>query len=286
VQINCSYYSAVGDKDLWYLLARAIQFFTPGIPLVYYVGLLAGANDIELVENTKNGRDINRHSYGLEEAVAETDRPVVKAREALCLWLSTALPAMRVCWPLQLCAQKCCPADQALLCASGTRRLDKLADPQLSAAQARTLSYSQLKALSVQILFELARFRNAHPAFNGTFELLDTIQDIRDSILYVPDIAENALSSRDGGDGAGAFPGTYESHDRMFSEDGLGGSGFGAAMCAGVNADNLDENSNFLTDVVGASVDILASVDSMDAGDWCAPLSARSGALQQCKKQD
>lgn len=78
LQINCSYFSAVGNHDDWYLLSRAIQFFTPGIPLVYYVGLLAGANDIDLVEATKNGRDINRHAYGLEEAIDETDRPVVR----------------------------------------------------------------------------------------------------------------------------------------------------------------------------------------------------------------
>jgi hypothetical protein len=28
-------------------MARAIQFFTPGLPMVYYVGLLAGRNDHE-----------------------------------------------------------------------------------------------------------------------------------------------------------------------------------------------------------------------------------------------
>ena len=32
-----------------YLLARAIQFFLPGIPQVYYVGLLAGHNDMPLL---------------------------------------------------------------------------------------------------------------------------------------------------------------------------------------------------------------------------------------------
>ena len=32
-----------------YLVARAIQFFVPGIPQVYYVGLLAGTNDMELL---------------------------------------------------------------------------------------------------------------------------------------------------------------------------------------------------------------------------------------------
>lgn len=41
-QINCSYYSALGNDDDSYLLARAVQFFAPGIPQVYYVGLLAG----------------------------------------------------------------------------------------------------------------------------------------------------------------------------------------------------------------------------------------------------
>ena len=80
LQINCSYYSAVGNRDDWYLLARAIQFFTPGIPLVYYVGLLAGENDVALVEATKNGRDINRHEFSLDEAIGETDRPVVRVR--------------------------------------------------------------------------------------------------------------------------------------------------------------------------------------------------------------
>lgn len=29
-----------------YLLARAIQFWTPGVPVIYYIGLFAGANDM------------------------------------------------------------------------------------------------------------------------------------------------------------------------------------------------------------------------------------------------
>ena len=66
-QVNCTYYSALGNNDKAYLLARAIQFFAPGIPQVYYVGMLAGENDIELMEETKNGRDINRHYYSKEE---------------------------------------------------------------------------------------------------------------------------------------------------------------------------------------------------------------------------
>src|SRR5699024_4446589 len=46
-QVNTTYYSALGERDDAYLLARAIQFFAPGVPQVYYVGLLAGRNDIE-----------------------------------------------------------------------------------------------------------------------------------------------------------------------------------------------------------------------------------------------
>jgi len=77
-QINCTYYSALGCNDDAYIAARAIQFFTPGIPQVYYVGLLAGENDIELVEKTKLGRNINRHNYSLEEIKTEIKKPVVQ----------------------------------------------------------------------------------------------------------------------------------------------------------------------------------------------------------------
>ncbi|MBN2626340.1 MAG: sucrose phosphorylase [Spirochaetales bacterium] len=77
-QINCTYYSALGNDDAKYLLARAIQFFAPGIPQVYYVGLLAGENDIELLEKTKQGRDINRHYFSLEEVAQNQERPVIR----------------------------------------------------------------------------------------------------------------------------------------------------------------------------------------------------------------
>lgn len=77
-QVNCTYYSALGDDDNAYLLARAVQFFAPGIPQVYYVGLLAGKNDLQLLEETKVGRNINRHYYELDEIEKEVERPVVK----------------------------------------------------------------------------------------------------------------------------------------------------------------------------------------------------------------
>lgn len=77
-QINCTYYSALECNDDSYLAARTIQFYTPGIPQVYYVGLLAGENDIKLVEETLNGRDINRHYYNLDEIHEEIQKPVVQ----------------------------------------------------------------------------------------------------------------------------------------------------------------------------------------------------------------
>lgn len=77
-QINCTYYSALGDNDDAYLLSRAVQFFAPGIPQVYYVGMFAGKNDLKLLEETKVGRNINRHYYSVEEVETELQRPVVK----------------------------------------------------------------------------------------------------------------------------------------------------------------------------------------------------------------
>lgn len=76
-QINTTYYSALGNDDLRYFIARLIQVFAPGIPQVYYVGLLAGKNDLELLEKTKEGRNINRHYYTKEEVAEEIKRPVV-----------------------------------------------------------------------------------------------------------------------------------------------------------------------------------------------------------------
>ena len=104
-QVNCTYYDALGQRDAEYLIARALQFFAPGIPQVYYVGLLAGTNDLDLLHRTGVGRDINRHYYSCQEIDSELTRPVV------------------------------------------------------------------------QSLFDLMRFRNAHPAFAGEFHLLPSADD-------------------------------------------------------------------------------------------------------------
>jgi len=98
-QINCTYYDALSRRDDEYLIARALQFFAPGIPQVYYSGLLAGTNDLDLLRRTGVGRDINRHYYTRAELE------------------------------------------------------------------------EQVKATIVRALFDLIRFRNAHPAFGGNFRV-------------------------------------------------------------------------------------------------------------------
>jgi sucrose phosphorylase len=77
-QVNCTYYDALGRNDRAYLIARAIQFFAPGIPQVYYVGLLAGMNDMKLLEETNVGREINRHYYSWDEVQEALTKPVVQ----------------------------------------------------------------------------------------------------------------------------------------------------------------------------------------------------------------
>lgn len=77
-QVNCTFYDALGRNDRDYLIARAIQFFAPRIPQVYYVGLLAGTNDMRLLEETNVGREINRHYYTWNEVQEALARPVVQ----------------------------------------------------------------------------------------------------------------------------------------------------------------------------------------------------------------
>lgn len=82
-QVNCTYFDALGGDERAYLLARAVQFFLPGVPQVYYVGLLAGANDMALLARSGVGRDINRRHYDVAEIDAALQRPVVQRLLAL-----------------------------------------------------------------------------------------------------------------------------------------------------------------------------------------------------------
>ncbi len=77
-QINSTYYDALGKNDDAYIFARCIQFFVPGVPQVYYVGLLAGENYYEGIDISGDGRDNNRYNYSLGEIEKECNKDVVK----------------------------------------------------------------------------------------------------------------------------------------------------------------------------------------------------------------
>ena len=93
-QINCTFYDALGRRDDEYLVARGIQCFVPGIPQIYYVGLLAGTNDMERLRRTGEGRDVNRHSYSADELHHALRQPVVTTLLTL-LRLRNAHPAFQ-----------------------------------------------------------------------------------------------------------------------------------------------------------------------------------------------
>jgi sucrose 6(F)-phosphate phosphorylase len=91
-QIRGTYYSLLGCDDDAYIAARAIQFFAPGVPQVYYVGLLAGQNDVEAVALTGEGREINRHNFTMDEIKVAAEKDVVRRLERL-IWLRNQHPA-------------------------------------------------------------------------------------------------------------------------------------------------------------------------------------------------
>lgn len=78
-QVNCTFLDALGDERA-YLTARLVQLFIPGIPQVYYVGLLGGRNDMDLLARTGVGRDINRHFYDPAEVEAALATPLVRGQ--------------------------------------------------------------------------------------------------------------------------------------------------------------------------------------------------------------
>lgn len=77
-QLNCTFYEALKKDDFLYYCARAIQIFTPGIPQIYYNGLLAGENDFKRVEKLKDPREINRTQYTINEAFEKLKNPLVE----------------------------------------------------------------------------------------------------------------------------------------------------------------------------------------------------------------
>lgn len=85
-QVNCTFFDALGGDDARHRMARLIQVLLPGVPQIYYVGMLNGANDMKLLERTGVGRDINRHHYSPDELAAALRRPAVRELLALYSW--------------------------------------------------------------------------------------------------------------------------------------------------------------------------------------------------------
>ncbi|GAA0808147.1 alpha-amylase family glycosyl hydrolase [Spirilliplanes yamanashiensis] len=90
-QISCTAYDAVGGDDRRYTLARLLQLFVPGIPQIYYVGLLAGHN-VPLAAPDGDAREINRRAYPEADVTQALNRPVVRALTRL-IRLRNAHPA-------------------------------------------------------------------------------------------------------------------------------------------------------------------------------------------------
>jgi sucrose phosphorylase len=85
-QVNCTFFEALASDDTVQLLARLIQVLVPGIPQVYYAGLLAAPNQMTLLERTGAGRDINRPYYSRASLSDQLDRSIVADTLRLLRW--------------------------------------------------------------------------------------------------------------------------------------------------------------------------------------------------------
>ncbi|MEZ5230324.1 MAG: hypothetical protein R2710_27770 [Acidimicrobiales bacterium] len=85
-QVNTTFYEALASEDEAHFVARLIQVLCPGIPQVYYAGLLAAPNQMELLHRTKVGRDINRPYYSDEGLAAAMQTDVVIDTLGLLRW--------------------------------------------------------------------------------------------------------------------------------------------------------------------------------------------------------
>lgn len=86
-QINCTYYSALGEIDKKLLLARAIQVFMPGKPQVWYLDLFAGKNDYDAIK--RGHKEINRTNLTLEQVQKDLGRNIVMQQLSLLRFRNT-----------------------------------------------------------------------------------------------------------------------------------------------------------------------------------------------------
>jgi sucrose phosphorylase len=103
-QVRGTLYSLLGRDDDALVAARAVQLFAPGVPQVYYVGLLAGENDDAAAERTGDGREVNRHDFSRDEIRLARRRTVVQRIERL-IRLRNTHPAFDGAFEVRLAAK-------------------------------------------------------------------------------------------------------------------------------------------------------------------------------------
>jgi sucrose phosphorylase len=84
-QVNCTFYDALGADDDAYLIARLVQLFLPGIPQIYYVGLLAGPQRSRAPPTDRGGprhQPAPLHTRGGRGSAAATGGPQARRRAA------------------------------------------------------------------------------------------------------------------------------------------------------------------------------------------------------------
>lgn len=107
-QVNCTYYSALGESPQKLLLARAIQLFMPGKPQVWYLDLFAGKNDYAAVQRVAEGghKEINRTNLTSAQTAELLENDVVRQQLALCQFRNT-FPAFA--WESDISADSSAP---------------------------------------------------------------------------------------------------------------------------------------------------------------------------------
>ncbi|HWQ06381.1 MAG TPA: glycosidase, partial [Feifaniaceae bacterium] len=93
-QVNATYFSALGESEAKFLLARVLQLFMPGIPQIWYLDLFAGTNDHEAVARAgaSGHKEINRTNLTKQQAEQSLAREIVR-RQLELLRFRNSFPA-------------------------------------------------------------------------------------------------------------------------------------------------------------------------------------------------
>jgi len=97
-QVNTTFLDALGGDEDAHVAARALQLVLPGVPQLYYVGLLGLRNDADLLERTGVGRDVNRHRCTPTEVEAALHGSAHVARILALMRLRRTNPAFAGEW--------------------------------------------------------------------------------------------------------------------------------------------------------------------------------------------